>query len=515
MRVRERLAALLLGGALLAGCGGCAVTEPPPESSSAPGVSVQPAAPAETHDFALGYAAGDTLHPLEAVDRSNLDVAALVYEGLYRPDGSFTPQPVLAQTAQVREDGLVWTVTLREDAAFSDGTPLEAAHVVSSLRAAMKGGSFASRLREVVSVKEKDGAVVITLAVPNGNLPALLTVPVVLEREEGLPLGTGPYVVDGDGEELWLVSNPNWWQGRRPAFDRIPLRAAHQLDERVSAFDSGLVTAVTTDSTAPTALGYSSIYEIYDYPTTDMLFVGFDTAEGACADPLVRAALSRAFDRASVVSAFLSGHGAAASLPVSPYSSAYPEEIADGLEYDLAAAEALLAEAGYTRNDEGRLVKKKTPLTLRLVVNQDSLVKQRIARFLAEDLRQMGMDVTVDELGWDDYTAALAAGRFDLYLGEVKLTGDFDCASLLFGGLNFGRYANEEVSALHAAWKAAAGDARDEAGQALYTALAAELPLAVLCFKNDSLLIRWGMVKHLSPVEGNPFAGVENWSAER
>ena len=515
MRVRTRLAALLLGGAVLTGCGGCAVTEPPPEVSSSPGVSVRPTVPEAPYEFALGYAAGDTLHPLKAVDRSNLDVAALVYEGLYGLDEEFEPRPLLAHGAEVSGDSLVWTVSLREDAAFSDGTPLEAAHVVSSLRAAMKSGSFSARLSGVASVKEKDGKVVITLTAPNGNLPALLTAPIVLEREEGLPLGTGPYVVDGNEQALWLVSNPNWWQGRRPAFDRIPLRATLQLDERVSAFDSGQVAAVTTDSTAPNALGYSSIYESYDFPTTDMLFVGFDTADGPCADPLVRLALSRIFDRASVVSAFLSGHGAAATLPLSPYSGAYPEGIAAGMDYDLAAAAELLAEAGYSRNSSGMLVKRREVLTLRLVVNQDSLVKQQIARFLAEDLRRMGMDVTVDELGWDDYTAALAAGQFDLYLGEVKLTGDFDCGALLFGTLNFGRYANEETAALYAAWKAAAGETRNAAGQALYTALAAEVPFAPLCFKNDSLFIRWGLVKNPAPVEGNPFAGVENWSVER
>lgn len=514
MTGRIRLSALLLGAAMFFGLSACTVTEAPPPEESASLPVTTPTPEVQTVDFALGYAASDSLHPLEAVDRSNLDVAALVYEGLYELNEAFVPQPILAATAEVNETALVWTISLREDAAFSDGTSLAAEHVVSSLRVAMKEGSFAPRLSGVASVKEKDGQVVITLTEPNGNLPALLDVPIVLEREEGLPLGTGPYVVDGNEEEHWLVYNPNWWQGQRPPYDRIPLRATEQLDERVSAFDSGQVTAVTTDFTAPNALGYSSTYETYDFPTTDMLFVGFQTADSPCADPLVRAALSRAFDRASVVTSLLSGHAAAATLPLSPYSEGYPAELAAELGYDREEAERLLAEAGYSRNDDGMLVKRRTALSLRFIVNQDSLVKQQIARFLAEDLRQMGIDVTVSELGWDDYMTALTTGQFDLYLGEVVLTGDFDCSPLLFGTLNYGGYWDETVYALQTGWMASVGSDRETAAQALYEGMAANLPFAVLCFKNDSLLIRWGMVKNLSPLRGNPFAGVESWSAE-
>ena len=148
------------------------------------------------------------------------------------------------------------------------------------------------------------------------------------------------------------------------------------------------------------------------------------------------------------------------------------------------------------------------------VVNRDSTIKTAIAGQLAQDLQALGAEVTVEELGWADYTAALAAGDFDLYLGEVRLTGDFDCTTLVSGALNYGSYASAEVSQMLNAWRAAAGQARVTAAQALWEALADDLPFAVLCFKNQSLLVRWGMVENLAPVQGNPFAGVENWQTE-
>ena len=99
------------------------------------------------------------------------------------------------------------------------------------------------------------------------------------------------------------------------------------------------------------------------------------------------------------------------------------------------AAEELLAAAGYSRNEEGQLIRRRSALSLTLAVNRDSVVKCSIARYIAKNLTELGMAVTVSELDWNDYTAALTAGNFDLYLGEVKLTADFDFTALVSGGL--------------------------------------------------------------------------------
>jgi ABC-type transport system substrate-binding protein len=150
-----------------------------------------------------------------------------------------------------------------------------------------------------------------------------------------------------------------------------------------------------------------------------------------------------------------------------------------------------------------------------MVVNRESLAKQTIASNIAARLEELGITVTLETLDWDDYSAALSAGSFDLYIGEVKLTGDFDITSLVSGALNYGGYQNGEVSALLQTWKASSGQTRLIAAQSLYAALAEDLPFATLCFKQNSLLIRWGMVSDLSPAPNRPFAGVENWQADQ
>ena len=75
--------------------------------------------------------------------------------------------------------------------------------------AAGGGGPYAPRLTGVAGAWAADDAtLVISLAAPNGSLPALLDVPIVLEQEEGPPLGTGYYQYEAAGERLYLQANP-------------------------------------------------------------------------------------------------------------------------------------------------------------------------------------------------------------------------------------------------------------------------------------------------------------------
>lgn len=67
------------------------------------------------------------------------------------------------------------------------------------------------------------------------------------------------------------------------------------------------------------------------------------------------------------------------------------------------------------------------------------------------------MKARVDNLPFEEYISALEAGRFDLYLGEVALTADFDLSALLAsdGALNYGRWQDEQTDQLLAALAAA------------------------------------------------------------
>ena len=240
--------------------------------------------------------------------------------------------------------------------------------------------------------------------------------------------------------------------------------------------------------------------------------MGFNAADGVCRSPLVRQAFSRAFDRSALVEVLLSGHGDPAALPVSPLCGEYSEAAAALLEYDLDAAARLLAEAGYTLNAEaGLLYDRYDPVEVTLLVNSDNDARQAVARQLADALRSLGAAVTVSHLPWSNFTAALAAGEFDLYIGEVRLTGDFDPSALLTGELNYGGFEGGELAAAVTRWQAAQDVWRELAANTLWGQFAQDAPIAALCFMRGSLLTRWGLVSNLQPTRANPYHQMERW----
>ena len=505
----RRLAALLLAGLLclsLCACGG----EPEAPATQTP--EVEPSTtPVETPGFALAYDPGASLHPITGDSQVNQMLTSLVYEGLYALDDTFAPQPVLAETAEMDEAALVWTITLKSGVLFSDGTPLEAGHVVSSLNAARKSGLYASRLSGIASVRAKEDQVVITLSSPHGALPSLLDIPIVLETGEGdAPLGTGRYRYAQNGGQLYLLANYN--REVSLPYDTIDLCPVTAADERISAFDSGRVSAVITDFLSPYSLSYACDYESWDYDTTDLLYVGFKTVDSLCADATVRKAVACAVDRAGLVNEVLGGHGDPVTLPVSSLHTDWYEPAAEALEYAPEQAAALLSQAGYIKNEEdGLWYQGRSPLTLTLLVNSDNPTKTAIADRLAEALAELGVTVTVSKQLWKDYVAALEKGSFDLYLGEVRLTADFDVTELLTGGLNYGGYDAAPLLEKLAVWKQSSGLERHWRAGAFWNLFVEEVPFAPLCFKQESMLVRWDAGVWPTPIRTDPFLDMENW----
>ena len=509
---RTRLNALLAAAALLlalAGCGGGeGAPSPPPAPTPSP--TAADAAPAA---FALPYT-GESLHPVLSTDKTDLALSGLLWEGLFVLTPSFDPQPLLCQSYAASEDGLTWTFTLRSGVTFSDGSPLTAADVAASLQLARGPGSrFQQRLAGITGVEAGEGAVTVTLSAPNGALPALLDVP-IFKDGGGVPLGTGPYILEGAGEDLRLTARQGWWQEKPLPIASISLVPIREADDLLYAFSTGDVSLVSADLTGTGALGFTGDNQVVDCPTTSMIYVGYNCASGPCADAALRRALDRGLDRNTVAVALYSRHAQAAELPVPPVSSLWDAARAEERSYSQQAMDELLAQAGYEKDADGRWARGRQALSLTMVASTSNTFRLSAAEYLASELTKAGIQVELQKLSWEEYLAALTAGDFDLYVGETLLTAAFDLSPLLQPGgtLNYGRYQSAQTSALLSAYQAAFGEARTAAAGALWDALAQEVPFSTLCFKNWSVLTHWGRVSGLTPTQQNLFYGLENWT---
>lgn len=110
----------------------------------------------------------------------------------------------------------------------------------------------------------------------------------------------------------------------------------------------------------------------------------------------------------------------------------------------------------------------------------------------------------------EEYAAALEGGDFDLYLGEVRLTADWDAGALLDAGgaLNYGGFASEQLSGLNDAFLLG-GNASAER---YVKGFAEETPFAPLLFKSKTVLTPSGLVDGMTPTASDPFYGFADWS---
>ena len=140
-----------------------------------------------------------------------------------------------------------------------------------------------------------------------------------------------------------------------------------------------------------------------------------------------------------------------------------------------------------------------------LLVNEENSFKQAIANQLAESWTAGGVTVEVRSLPWEEYAAALSAGDFDLYYGEVRLSADWDLGSLLepYGALNYGHWSDPETSRLLAEY--AGAEDRAAAMRVLCARLRDQAPILPVCFKSTSVLTQAEVVEGLAPTAAEPF----------
>lgn len=499
--MKKRLLSLLCAGLFLLPLTGCWEEEPDdtggalvPEELLEDSIQEEEPEVLLPLSFSLPYSADQTLDPVTCADGMQQVVGALLYEGLFQLDTQMEPQPRLCESYTYDPETFTYVFTLRTGVLFSDGTALTASDVAATLQRAKSSQRYGTRLSQMVSATAGDGFVTVVLNGANTGFPSLLDIPIVKAGTAGdlVPIGTGPYYFAQDENGPCLLANENWWNGGGQPVERIGLSTAVDRESMLYQFTSHDVQLITADLTGASPIGATGNVIFQDADTTVLQYLGLNVRRAPFDDPAVRRALSQGVDRSTVTSAFLSGHALPAQFPVSPVSPLYPDQLDQPYAYDVFAQ--ALAEAVNSR-----------AWTLTLLVNEENSFKVSAAEYLAQTLSASGVAIEVKTLPWEEYTAALAAGNFDLYYGEVKLTADWDLRSLLAtgGSLNYGGWSNETTNSLLASFASATD--RVAAMEALCTHLQQQVPFIPICFKSTSVLIQSGVVEGLTPTMADPF----------
>lgn len=342
-----------------------------------------------------------SLDPQRAHDFTSHAILAQVFDAPYVRRGDRF-DPVLVRGAPVRRDARAFEVTIDTSLRFSDGSPLTAADVATSVAPALAALD--------VTVISQGPTLVLESANWRHRVEVLLSASGarVAKRTAAGMVGTGAFALAETTPELVrLVRNPH---ARRPAaLDGVEFRwfshgASGRPDALLAAIGRGEIDfsfALSRDD-VQSLDGVRKLYQ----PGMSTAFVALNTAQPALADVVIRRAIARALDRQRLAEACYSNPAAFVARSLLPPALGRGN---DGLRHDLAAARELLGARAVPQRLRLLQVWGPRPYLPR---------PDAVAAGIADQLGKLGIAVivTVARDG-EDFAARLAAGDFELVLG--------------------------------------------------------------------------------------------------
>lgn len=297
------------------------------------------------------------------------------------------PEPGVAESWTVSEDGLVYTFKLRQNAKWSNGDPVTAEDFAFAWQRMLSPGlaaEYAYMLHYLkngkpfnegtltdfsqVGVKVLDPYTLeVTLEHP---VPAFLTMhshqawyPVqksTIEKFGGATTRNTPWTRAGNhvgngafrleewspGEVLRVVRNEHYWDTQHVRLDEIRMYPIEVLQTEERSFRSGEL-----DWTAEVPLHRVTVYQqeqpelLTIHPYLGAYYYRINTTRPPFNDVRVRKAFSLALDRDEIVNNVVKAGETAAYSMVPPGAMGYEARAKAG--YNVEQAKALLAEAGY------------------------------------------------------------------------------------------------------------------------------------------------------------------------
>jgi peptide/nickel transport system substrate-binding protein len=382
----------------------------------------------------------------------------LTYQSLVMFDENLKITPCLAE-AWTASSPTAWTFTLREGIKHHDGNELDAEDVrfwYDRLMAAATASPYRREYAAIATVEPK-GKYTVELTLSEPYAPLLATLAAMrgsaigsrrwLARAGGATrtaaVGSGPFKIDEyvPNSHVHYVNHADYWERGLPYLNDVTLRIIPDEAARVDALRSGEVSYARLGPEAGRRLKSEKDIGVFAAPGPVQHLTTFNLARKPFDDQRVRQAISLAVDRRDALDTVLigegkltgpipTGHGAWAMAPEAlPY------------QRDLKRAKELLAEAGAA---DGFDVSVK--------VRADDSIAVGTALLMADQMKEIGVRVTVERLAPDAFARALDARDFDLTFQRTAFLPDPDgylgSAYHSTGALNVSSYRNPRVDEL-------------------------------------------------------------------
>lgn len=372
----------------------------------------------------------------------------------------------LATDYSVSEDGLVWTVSLREDVTFSDGEPLTADDVVFTFQTAAEQGSTVD-LTVMEKVEAVDAYTVrFTLKQPQSTFVShLVSMGIVPAHAYGPeygehPIGSGPYqFVQWDrGQQLIVEANPHYY-GEQPYFRKLTFLFLGE-DAAFAAAKRGQVDVVAIPSAfASQKVDGMRLESLQSVDNRGIMFPYVAPGEVdsedkqignvVTADLAIRQAVNVAVDRQALVDGVLYGYGTPAYSANDGLPWWNPDTVIE--DDNVERAREILSEAGWVDQDGDGIVEKEgVKASFPLLYPATDVTRQSLALAVADMVKSAGIEMIVEGKSWEEIEKKMSSSAVLFGWGSHDPLEMYHLYSSQFQGVGYynpGYYSNEIVDA--------------------------------------------------------------------
>lgn len=477
-KVRSLISMLLVALMLLSlvGCGGSNTkNNPSKDSTDSSSQQGEQLSTKKTQVVIPLIADPGTMNPLNASSTAEVIMARVFFNGLcrYNPE-NYEPEPSLAESWEVSEDGLTWTFYLRQDVKWHDGVQFTADDVKFSMDTFInefRGNRFFGEVSSTEVVDSYTFRVHMSHPFPafaSYMINRFMIAPKHLlegtdianntEFNKNMPIGTGAYkmVEYIPGEQIICEANPDYFLGA-PQIDRVIFKILPDANTQIAQLKTGELDLVQLEAFNLPSIENDENIEIISNINSKWYALHLNHNFPLFQDKRVRQAMAYAIDRELLVESVLRGRGEPAGSPIIPQLEwAYADDI-EPYPYDKEKALELMAEAGWTdTNGDGLLDKDGQTFKFTLQVIKGNPTVEQTCTILQQEFKDIGLDVDMKAYEFASWVTEVRDARTGDDMSqawvcwmtpEAEPDGNFGYfhSSAADGGSNFTSYKNPEA----------------------------------------------------------------------
>ncbi len=398
---------------------------------------------------------GNDLNPLLTSTESGRLMLSMVFRPLVTVGQNFDYSCCLAQDISPSADCTSYTISLKNNIFWDDGSSFTSSDVEYTVRKIMEyeeSSPYFDNLRNVIDYSP-NGSFGYTFVLENSDsgFPCLLNFPIVKNGalENGVnTVGTGDYILTEhkDYSSYMLIAKTPKGKGHA---DKIKVTLLPGSDSAHSSYKLGKINLLKLSANDSSLYSIDGQMTCFPVNTNRYSFLAVNHENSNLADPAVRRLIAEITSQDSVIKDLLPDFAVHTDSFVNP--EAYFACVNEATYGDTKEA---FEKIGYVPDESGIRAKEtaggKRRLSFDILVNGDNSSKIIAAQYISNLLGSYGINTTISKPDYNSYIDALISGSFDLALCEtvISLNNNYSFLMSTDGSANFGGYSSEKADQL-------------------------------------------------------------------